>query len=43
MNWIIRVWDGFSTREFPRNGTYEQVANTCANYPPSYIWSITPA
>jgi hypothetical protein len=38
--WTVRVWDGFSTKEFSREGTYEQVRNSLAGYPPGYIWSI---
>lgn len=43
MRWKINVWDGYSTRQFFRDGTYNQVANTCAGYPPGYIWSIEAA
>lgn len=43
MRWLVKVWDGYSSREVYRNGTYGQVANTCAGYPPGYIWSIEPA
>lgn len=39
--WTVSVWDGHSTRQFQRHGTYEQAAATCAHYPPAYIWSIT--
>lgn len=38
--WTVVVWDGNSTNEFTREGTYEQVYNSCAGYPPGYIWSI---
>lgn len=38
--WLVRVWDGNSMCEFLRVGTYEQVRNTCAGYPPAYLWSI---
>ncbi len=43
MRWNIHVWDGYSTNTFTREGTYEQVFNSCAGYPPAYIWSIEPA
>ena len=39
-NWTVKVYDGFSTQEFQRYGTYEQVRNSFAGFPPSYIWSI---
>lgn len=38
--WTVKVWDGNSTSEFLRRGTYEEVYNSLAGYPPSYIWSI---
>lgn len=38
--WFVRVWDGNSTTEFTRRGTYDQVHNSCAGYPPGYIWWI---
>lgn len=38
--WTVKVWDGFSTQEFQRYGTYEQVRMSMAGYPPAYIWSI---
>jgi hypothetical protein len=41
--WIVKLWDGFSSNELERFGTYEQVRNSCAGYPPGYIWSIEPA
>lgn len=41
--WIIKLWDGFSSHELERSGSYEQVRNSCAGYPPGYIWSIEPA
>jgi len=39
-NWTVRVWDCYSTNEFQRYGTYEQVRNSLAGLPPTYIWSI---
>lgn len=39
-NWTVRVFDGCSTIEFQRTGTYEQVRNSLAGLPPAYIWSI---
>ncbi|MBO0501834.1 hypothetical protein J1C51_23965 [Chromobacterium haemolyticum] len=41
--WIVKLWDGFSSHELERSGSYEQVRNSCAGYPPGYIWSIEPA
>lgn len=38
--WTVKVYDGFSTQEFQRYGTYEQVRNSLAGFPPAYIWSI---
>jgi hypothetical protein len=38
--WKIRIFDTFSTIEFTRFGTYEQVRNKLSGLPPSYIWSI---
>jgi len=38
--WTVKVWDGYSTQVFQRYGTYEQVSNSMAGYPPAYIWSI---
>ena len=43
MKWTVKIWDGFSNREEPREGTYEQVRNTLAGLPESHIWSIEPA
>lgn len=43
MRWKIQVWDGFSNREIIREGTYQQVVNSCAGYPPGYIWSVSAA
>jgi len=43
MNWTVKIWDGFSSREEQREGTYEQVRNTLAGLPESHIWSIEPA
>lgn len=40
MRWTIRVWDGHSTNSFERYGSYEQIRNSLAGYPPAYIWSI---
>lgn len=40
--WTVKIWDGFSTNETPRFGTYEQVRNSLAALPPGYIWSIEP-
>lgn len=42
MKWTIHLWDGFSSSELQREGTYNQVRNSCAGYPPAYIWSIKP-
>lgn len=39
--WTIKVFDGFSNIELIRFGTYEQIYNFCAGFPPSYIFSIT--
>ena len=41
--WIIKLWDGFSNREIEREGTYDQVSNSCVGYPPGYLWHIVPA
>lgn len=38
--WTVKVYDGYSTQEFQRYGTYEQVRNSLAVFPPAYIWSI---
>lgn len=38
--WIIKVFTGNSNISFERFGTYDYVANSCAGYPASYIWSI---
>jgi hypothetical protein len=38
--WTVSVWDGNSTYTFQRRGTYQQVANSLAGFPPAYIWSI---
>ena len=38
--WIVSVWDGNSSYSFERYGTYQQVVNTLAGYPPAYIWSV---
>jgi hypothetical protein len=38
--WTVKVYDGCSTQEFQRYGTYEQVRTSLAGYPPAYIWSI---
>jgi len=39
--WTVSVWDGYTNSQFPRTGTYEQVARSCEAYPPSYIWSVS--
>lgn len=39
--WTVRVWDGYSTRVYPEYGTYEQVVNTLAGFPPSCIWTVS--
>lgn len=41
--WLLKLWDGFTASESIREGSYEQVRNSCAGYPPGYIWSIQPA
>jgi hypothetical protein len=41
--WKIILYDGYSTYEIHRNGTYDYVSNSCAGYPPGYIWAIVPA
>ncbi|QDJ96232.1 hypothetical protein Xoosp13_45 [Xanthomonas phage Xoo-sp13] len=41
--WKIRVWDGFSSWDIIREGSYEQVYNSCAGYPAAYIWTVEPA
>jgi hypothetical protein len=38
--WLVKVWDGYSTNSFHRYGTYEQVRNSLVGLPPGYIWSI---
>jgi len=43
MKWTVKIWDGFSNREEPREGTYEQARNSLAGLPESHIWSIEPA
>lgn len=43
MRWKIRVWDCFSSWDIYREGTYDYVYNSCAGYPPAYIWTIEPA
>lgn len=40
--YIVKIWDGLSTNEAPRYGTYEQVRNSLAGLPPGFIWSIEP-
>ncbi|QXW20368.1 hypothetical protein KXJ72_17530 (plasmid) [Comamonas aquatica] len=37
--WSIRVWDGNTTHEYTRYGTYEQVTAPLRAAPESYIWS----
>ena len=39
-HWTVKAWDGNSSYSFERYGTYEQVVNTLAGYPPAYIWSV---
>jgi hypothetical protein len=43
MRWTVKLWDGFSSRDFERTGSYEQVYNSLAGSPASHIWSIEPA
>jgi len=38
--WRVRIWDGNSNWEVIRKGSYDQVRNSLAALPPSYIWSI---
>lgn len=38
--WTVTVFDGYTTNTVQRKGTYEQVVNSCASYPPGYHWSI---
>lgn len=42
MRWWVKVWDGNSSRESLREGSYEYVRNTLAGLPASHIWSIEP-
>lgn len=41
--WVITVYDGYSTNIFERKGSYEQVVDSCAGYPPGYLWTIKSA
>lgn len=41
--WIVKLWDGCSHSEIEHEGTYDQVSNSCATYPPGHIWYILPA
>jgi len=38
--WTVKIFNGFSTSEFQRYGTYEYVRNSLIMLPPSHIWSI---
>jgi hypothetical protein len=40
--WLVKIWDGNSTREFERNGSYEQVRMSLTSLPHSHIVSIEP-
>lgn len=40
----VSVYDGYSTSTFYREGTYDEVSNSCrAGYPASFVLTIEPA
>lgn len=37
--WRIRVWNGYTTNEYFRGGSYEEATRHLRHLPPGYIWS----